>query len=70
MVKAATRPVRSRPMRRPGWRRRLRRIPWPTIAVIAVGGVLGALARQGLWVVIAALGAAYAGMAFAHAVTA
>jgi CrcB protein len=26
-----------------------RRIPWLTIAVIAAGGVIGALARQGLW---------------------
>jgi CrcB protein len=27
----------------------LRRVPWLTVAVIAAGGVLGALARQGLW---------------------
>lgn len=26
-----------------------RRIPWLTLAVIAAGGVIGALARQGLW---------------------
>jgi CrcB protein len=32
------------------WRRpELRRIPWLTLGVIAVGGVIGALARQGLW---------------------
>ncbi len=24
-------------------------MPWPTLGVIAVGGVIGALARQGLW---------------------
>jgi CrcB protein len=31
------------------WRTELRRIPWLTLGVIAVGGVIGALARQGLW---------------------
>jgi fluoride exporter len=40
----------ERPASRGGWRNAsLRRIPWPTLAVIAVGGVIGALARQGLW---------------------
>jgi fluoride exporter len=49
MTKAATRPAPSRPGRREHWRRKLRRVPWETLAVIAAGGVLGALARQGLW---------------------
>lgn len=35
--------------RRSWWRADLRRIPWLTLGVIAVGGVIGALARQGLW---------------------
>ncbi|HEV2372973.1 MAG TPA: CrcB family protein [Streptosporangiaceae bacterium] len=34
----------------PDPRTRLRSIPWLTLTVIAVGGVTGALARQGLWV--------------------
>lgn len=54
MVKAGSRPE-SRPFDlrpgRDGWRARLRAIPWLTLAVIAVGGVAGALARQGLWAV-------------------
>ena len=32
---------------RPG----LRRVPWVTLGVISAGGVIGALARQGLWAV-------------------
>jgi CrcB protein len=40
------------PARRDGpWWARLRRVPWLTLLVIAAGGVLGALARQGLWAV-------------------
>jgi CrcB protein len=35
---------------RPGsWLAALRGLPWLTLGVIAVGGALGALARQGLW---------------------
>jgi fluoride exporter len=34
---------------RPTRPRGLRDLPWLTLGVIAVGGVLGALARQGLW---------------------
>jgi CrcB protein len=53
MHKAADRP-KSRPFSartapREPWRTGLRRMPWPTLGVIAVGGVIGALARQGLW---------------------
>ena len=33
----------------PRRRQRLGRIPWLTLGVIAAGGVIGALARQGLW---------------------
>lgn len=33
----------------PGRRSHLGRIPWLTLGVIAAGGVIGALARQGLW---------------------
>ena len=36
-------------MGRASWRAQLRHVPWRTLAVIAAGGVLGALARQGLW---------------------
>jgi hypothetical protein len=55
MYKAGSRP-KSRPFgprtARPATRGRtgLRRIPWPTLSLIAVGGVIGAPARQGLWV--------------------
>ena len=35
--------------RRPG--RGLRRVPWGTLVVISAGGVIGALARQGVWAV-------------------
>jgi fluoride exporter len=51
MTKAATRPGPSRPARRDSWPHKLRRIPWLTLAVISLGGVLGALARVGLWTV-------------------
>jgi fluoride exporter len=34
---------------RRSWRTGLRRVPWLTLGVIAVGGAVGALARQGLW---------------------
>jgi CrcB protein len=51
MTKAATRPGQTRPERRDRWRRKARRIPWEALAVIAVGGIVGALARQGLWAV-------------------
>ena len=43
-------PFDAPPYRR-GWLPRLRRLPWLTVAVIAAGGVAGALARQGLWTV-------------------
>ena len=51
MTKAAIRTGPSRPARRESWRRKLRRIPWLTLAMISLGGVLGALAREGLWAV-------------------
>jgi CrcB protein len=42
--------VPSRAARQVLWRRaELPRIPWLTLSVIASGGVIGALARQGLW---------------------
>ena len=41
-----TEAARGAPWRRP-WPRR---IPWLTLGVIAAGGVIGGLARQGLWV--------------------
>ena len=42
--------ARTRTRHRLPWRRiELRRIPWLTLGVIAAGGVIGALARQGLW---------------------
>ena len=34
---------------RASWQAGLSRVPWLTLGVIAVGGVIGALARQGLW---------------------
>lgn len=54
MVKAGSRSGSpfgdSSPRHRVSWRRaERRRIPWLTLGVIAVGGVIGALARQGLW---------------------
>lgn len=55
MYKAARRPtphpLRAGPARGGNWLAGLRRIPWLTLAVIAAGGVAGALARQGLWAV-------------------
>lgn len=46
----APRPFETRADRRVAWhRQRLGRIPWLTLGVIAAGGVIGALARQGLW---------------------
>lgn len=54
MYKAGNRlksgPFSAHTPRRETWRTGLRRIPWLTVGVIAVGGVIGALARQGLWV--------------------
>lgn len=55
MYKAGNR-LTSRPLdtptpRRVSWRSKLRSIPWLTLGVIAVGGVIGVLARQGLWAV-------------------
>jgi fluoride exporter len=43
------RPFQAPAADRRSWQTRLRRIPWLTLGVIAVGGVIGALARQGLW---------------------
>jgi CrcB protein len=45
------RPLDAYPARPGDWRARLRAIPWLTLVVVAAGGVLGALARQGLWAV-------------------
>ena len=44
-------PFQARAPGRRSWRAELRRVPWLTLAVIAVGAVIGALARQGLWAV-------------------
>ena len=54
MYEAGSRPdapaAAARTRRRVPWRRiEFRRIPWLTLGVIAAGGVIGALARQGLW---------------------
>lgn len=56
MYKAGSRPeprvLRSGAARRVDLRpegRRRRRVPWLTLGVIAAGGVIGVLARQGLW---------------------
>jgi fluoride exporter len=35
----------------PSWPTGIRAIPWRVLAVITVGGVIGALARQGIWAV-------------------
>lgn len=52
MYKAGSRPRSSpfqqRTRRRSWWRAGLPRIPWLTLGVIAVGGVIGELAREGL----------------------
>ncbi len=42
-------PLDWRPDRRPDRRHGWRAIPWLTPGVISAGGVLGALARQGIW---------------------
>lgn len=44
-------PVEAGVSGRKNWLAGVRRLPWLTLAVIAVGGVAGALARQGLWAV-------------------
>ena|ERR1017187_1965634 len=54
MYEAGSRPdshaAKARAGHRAPWRSiDLRRIPWLTLGVIAAGGVIGALARQGLW---------------------
>jgi hypothetical protein len=51
MYKTGSRPEsRSSGTWTTSWHPSLRRIPWLTLSVIAAGGVIGALARQGLWV--------------------
>lgn len=48
--RSGTGPFQPRTSRRRSWRRaEPGHIPWLTLGVIAVGGVIGALARQGLW---------------------
>jgi CrcB protein len=56
MAKAGSRQAaRPQQVRSADWRSDdpfgLRQIPWLTLGVISAGGVLGALARQGLWAV-------------------
>jgi CrcB protein len=46
-----SRPLDTPTPRHASWRSKLRGIPWLTLGVIAVGGVIGVLARQGLWAV-------------------
>jgi CrcB protein len=46
----AARPLDPAAPSRARWQQ-LRRMPWLTLGLIAAGGIIGALARQGLWAV-------------------
>jgi CrcB protein len=55
-----SRPAQTRADQRVLWRDgKLGRIPWLTLSVIAAGGMIGALARQGLWAVFPHLAGAF-----------